>query len=253
MQLVSTPSPNFNERRERLDMLVLHYTGMETGADALDRMCDADAEVSAHYMIEEGGTICQLVPEEKRAWHAGVSSWQGDQDLNSRSIGIEIVNGGHNFPLESGELPPYPPAQIDAVIALCRDILDRNAIPQHRIVGHSDIAPDRKDDPGEHFPWQKLSEHGIGFWPEPAGTGQLMGKGLEIGASGPAVERLQTSLRDIGYGVDVNGIYGDTTVHVVRAFQRRWCPDRVTGEADLTSMTLIERVAEFARSSTRAA
>ena len=132
MQIEHVASPNFNERKHPLDMLVLHYTGMATGEDALERMCDSKAEVSAHYMVWEDGRITQLVEEDKRAWHAGVASWQGQQDLNSRSIGIEIVNGGHDFRAPDGSLPPYPRPQIHAVLDLVHDILGRHAIPATR-------------------------------------------------------------------------------------------------------------------------
>ena len=165
MKVEAHPSPNFNDRKHPVDMLVFHYTGMETGQQALDRMCDRSAEVSAHYMVWEDGRVVQLVGEDKRAWHAGVSSWKGDEDLNSRSIGIEIVNGGHDWPLPGDVLPPYPQVQIDALIRLTQGILERWDIPQKRIVGHSDIAPARKDDPGEQFPWAQLSRYGIGIWP----------------------------------------------------------------------------------------
>lgn len=244
MTVIQSPSPNFNDRREALDMLVLHYTGMEDGKSALGRMCDPNIEVSAHYMIEEDGRIFQLVAEDKRAWHAGVSSWQGQTDLNSRSIGIEIVNGGHNVPMSDGRLPPFPTVQIDAVIALSKSIIERHNIPKTRIVGHSDIAPDRKEDPGEHFPWHRLSQAGVGFVPTHPESGQLMGKGLEPGMTGPPVTRLQESLKSIGYGIDVTGKYDVLTYHVVKAFQRRWYQSRVTGTADLVSLTLIERVSE---------
>ncbi len=259
MKIEARPSPNFNDRKHPVDMLVLHYTGMETGQAALDRMCNADAEVSAHYMVWEDGRIVQMVGEDKRAWHAGVSSWQGDSDLNSRSIGIEIVNGGHDWPLAGGVLPPYPDAQIEAVIELCQDILSRWDIPIARIVGHSDIAPDRKDDPGEHFPWDKLSSAGVGHWPlsisdisemhadniaasqlqkEP----DLIGRGLGKGDKGSSVSRFQGMLSEIGYALDKTGTYDRKTVAVVRAFQRRWVQDRVTGEADLATLSIIARV-----------
>ena len=156
MKIAQTPSPNCNARKAGIDMLILHYTGMESGHAALERMQDAGAEVSAHYMVWEDGRISQLVDEACRAWHAGVGNWQGDTDLNSCSIGIEIVNGGHNVPLADGSLPPYPDAQIEVVIDLCKDIVARHDIPPARIIGHSDIAPMRKEDPGEHFPWEVL-------------------------------------------------------------------------------------------------
>ncbi|MDP1556502.1 MAG: N-acetylmuramoyl-L-alanine amidase, partial [Hyphomonas sp.] len=136
MRLEETPSPNHDERRHKVDLLVLHYTGMQSGQAALDRMRDPEAKVSAHYMVWEDGRIARLVEESRRAWHAGVSTWQGDDDLNSRSVGIEIVNGGHDFPLPDRQLPPYPDAQIEAVIELAGQIILRHAIPQVRIVGH---------------------------------------------------------------------------------------------------------------------
>ncbi|KCZ64932.1 peptidoglycan recognition protein family protein [Hyphomonas atlantica] len=240
MQIEHVASPNFNERKHPLDMLVLHYTGMATGEDALERMCDSKAEVSAHYMVWEDGRITQLVEEDKRAWHAGVASWQGQQDLNSRSIGIEIVNGGHDFRAPDGGLPPYPRPQIHAVLDLVHDILGRHAIPATRILGHSDIAPLRKQDPGEHFPWERLARAGISLWPDFDGTTkEVIGKGLERGASGSSVWRLQTMLSEIGYGFDVTDIYGETCENVVTAFQRRWLPEQVTGQADLTTLRRI--------------
>lgn len=240
MQTDRVESPNFNARRHALDMLVLHYTGMESGEAALQRMCDPAAEVSAHYMVWEDGRITQLVEEDKRAWHAGVASWQGQQDLNSRSIGIEIVNGGHDFRAPDGGLPPYPRPQIHAVLDLVHDILGRHAIPATRILGHSDIAPLRKQDPGEHFPWERLARAGISLWPDFDGTTkEVIGKGLERGASGSSVWRLQTMLSEIGYGFDVTDIYGETCENVVTAFQRRWLPEQVTGQADLTTLRRI--------------
>lgn len=251
MKIEALPSPNFNDRKFDVDMLVLHYTGMETGQAALERMRDPATEVSAHYMVWEDGRIVQLVGEDKRAWHAGVSSWQGDDDLNSRSIGIEIVNGGNDWPLSGGKLPPYPEAQIEAVIALCQGILSRWTIPQSRIVGHSDIAPDRKDDPGEHFPWARFSAADIGLWPlsildDQAGASadepHLIGRGLNRGDKGEAVERMQTMLNEIGYPIEPRGAYDAATEAVVRAFQRRWVQDQVTGQADLRTLRMISLV-----------
>lgn len=240
MEFTQTPSPNFNMRKHKLDMLILHYTGMATGEEALERMCDPAAEVSAHYMVWDDGRITQLVDEDKRAWHAGVSSWKGQKDLNSRSIGIEIVNGGHDFPLPDGGLPPYPRPQIHALLDLIHDILGRHDIPATRILGHSDIAPLRKQDPGEHFPWERLARAGISLWPEFDGTTkEIVGKGLERGASGSSVWRLQTMLSEMGYGFDVTDIYGETCEKVIAAFQRRWLPEQVTGQADLTTLRRI--------------
>ncbi len=247
MKIEAKPSPNFNDRKVPVDMLVLHYTGMETGQAALERMCDSEAQVSAHYMLWEDGRIVQLVGEDKRAWHAGVSSWQGDEDLNSRSIGIEIVNGGHDWLLPGGGLPPYPEVQIEALIELCQGILSRWDISLTRIVGHSDIAPARKDDPGEHFPWDRLARGGIGLWPEtllddPAKPIDLIGRGLGKGDKGKSVGRLQTMLAEIGYMLDASEAYDEATEAVVRAFQRRWVQARVTGQADLVTLQRISIV-----------
>ena len=163
LEIIQAPSANFNERLHPLDMLVLHYTGMKDGPSALARMQeDKEPRVSAHYMVEEDGRVFALVPEEKRAWQAGRSWWRGEEDLNSRSIGIEIVNPGHEWGYR-----PFPEAQIEAVLELCKGILSRWPIPQNRIVAHSDIAPDRKEDPGELFPWKRFAEAGIGLWPAP--------------------------------------------------------------------------------------
>ena len=243
MNIIQSPSLNFNDRKQKLDLLVLHYTGMEDGSSALARMQYEAAEVSAHYMVDVDGTIHQLVAEDKRAWHAGRGSWQGDEDLNSRSIGIEIVNGGHNIPLADGSLPPYTRAQINAVLALCKDIVARNAIPPTRIVGHSDIAPTRKEDPGEHFPWEEFASHGIGVWPEPTAFAPPVEDRITIGAKGPRVAEIQHMLKVIGYGINVNADFDALTRDVVIAFQRRWHQANVTGEADIATVKLIERVA----------
>lgn len=223
LRLIDSPSPNFNERKHPVDMLVLHYTGMADGQTALDRMRDPASEVSAHYMVEEDGGVHVLVREEDRAWHAGRSQWRGDEDLNSRSIGIEIVNGGHDF-----GLPAFPDIQIDAVIELCLAIQDRWKIPQTRIVGHSDIAPERKDDPGERFPWRRLAQSAIGVWP---GAVNDAGESSDFDI-GEALTR-------IGYR-PVTGI--EDLKAVVRAFQRRWRPADVSGEADRETVQLIRAV-----------
>lgn len=239
---IQAPSPNFNERLHPLDMLVLHYTGMPDGPSALARMLeDKEPRVSAHYMVEEDGRIFQLVAEDKRAWQAGRSWWRGDEDLNSRSIGIEIVNPGHEFGYR-----PFPDEQIAAVIDLCRGILARWPIPQNRIVAHSDIAPDRKEDPGELFPWKRLSEAGIGLWPEPVRPEPWMMHGAAMGDAGMTVEGLQRDLATIGYRIDVTTVFDEATAAVVRAFQRRWRPERVTGEGDTATITLAHAVAELA-------
>ena len=230
MRLEQTPSPNHDERRYSVDLLVLHYTGMESGQAALDRMRDPEAKVSAHYMVWEDGRIAQLVDESHRAWHAGLSSWNGDDDLNSRSIGIEIVNGGHDFPLPGGTLPPYPDTQIEAVIELASGILARHPIPQSRVVAHSDIAPKRKIDPGEHFPWPRLAAAKVGLWPDEASGAGCVWMGGDPGG-------LNRQLGAIGY--DMSDIPA-----TLRAFQRRFLPDAVTGLADARTLRRLAHVAE---------
>ena len=229
MHIEDAPSPNFDDRKYPVSLLVLHYTGMESGDAALARMRDPEAKVSAHYMVREDGRIVRLVAENGRAWHAGVSKWQGLDDLNSRSVGIEIVNGGHDYPAPGGQLPPYPDAQIAAVIALSREIMAQHDIPPTGLVGHSDIAPTRKIDPGEHFPWQRLAEAGLGLWPA-----------FETGAacvwSGGDASRLNAHLAAIGY--DITDVPA-----ALRAFQRRWMPAAITGMADADTLRRLSQIA----------
>jgi N-acetylmuramoyl-L-alanine amidase len=223
-------SPNHGCRGEplRIDMLVLHYTGMTTAAAALDRLCDPAARVSAHYVVEENGAIWRLVPERLRASHAGHSCWESESDLNIVSIGVEIVNPGHEWGYR-----PFPAEQMTAVEQLCCDILSRRPIPPYRVVGHSDIAPDRKSDPGELFDWPRLARAGIGIWPQ-ARPDLARGRGRGIGV----VERAAclANLAAIGYCVRP-----DTEAIVVAAFQRRFRPERWDGRLDAeTSRRLSE-------------
>ena len=224
MDVIPAPSPNFDLRLAPPDLLILHYTGMRTGEAALERLCDPDAKVSAHYLVEEDGRVFRLVPEERRAWHAGVSFWQGDTDCNGASIGIEIVNPGHEFGYR-----PFPDAQIQSVIALASDIRSRWTIADGRIVAHSDVAPDRKQDPGELFPWKRLAEAGHGLWAEPAAA---PGSALALGDEGPGVLVLQGGLARLGYDCARNGRYDEATSTIVTAFQRHWRPERLDGVAD---------------------
>ncbi len=253
MRITERPSPNFNDRRAGIDMLVLHYTGMESAAAALRRLGDPAASVSAHYVVCEDGQVIRLVDEAARAWHAGVARWQGDADLNSRSIGIEIVNGGHDVPLQGGRLPPYPQAQVEAVIALARDIIARHAIAQTRIVGHSDIAPARKRDPGEHFPWARLAAAGIGLWPDevPAepeqGWPPVIGRGLGPGDAGAAVARVRALLSAIGYAAGEGAAWDADLAMALTAFQRRWHPERVSGLAGHDTLMRLAAVAALYR------
>lgn len=226
------PSPNHGERREPVDMLVLHYTGMETAEAALARLTDPLSEVSTHYLVLEDGGAVQMVPEGRRAWHAGLSAWAGGRDLNSRSIGIEIAHPGH-----VGGLPPYPEVQVAAVIALCRDILGRWPIPPTRVLAHSDIAPERKEDPGEVFPWEALARRGVGHHVPPAPISD--GRFLARGDAGQPVEALQAMLALYGYDQPVTGTFDARTAAVVTAFQRHFRQARVDGVADASTITTL--------------
>jgi N-acetylmuramoyl-L-alanine amidase len=227
MTTIERPSPNHDTRgASPVDMLVLHYTGMQTGDAALARMCDPAAKVSAHYMIEEDGRVLRLVPEDRRAWHAGISSWRGHRDINARSIGIEVVNPGHEFGYRD-----FPDAQIAALVALAHGLLDRHPIPARNVVGHSDVAPTRKTDPGERFPWRGLAAAGIGLWP------------AQRSKAGDTVEAAQRDLARIGYAIDPTGVLDDATRQVVIAFQRHFRPRSLEGLLDDETMALIAAVA----------
>lgn len=231
------PSPNFDERTglARPDMIILHYTGMQFAHEAVHRLCDPKARVSSHYVVLDNGSILQLVPEIKRAWHAGVSSWSGDTDINSRSIGIEISNPGHDF-----GYPDFPTRQIAAVITLCRSILTRNIIRPENIVAHSDVAPARKQDPGEKFPWKRLAQSNIGLWVEPVAITE--GPALQLKDSGDKVTDLQKALVDYGYGVNVNGTYDKDTQEVITAFQRHFRPARIDGLTDTSTRETLRKL-----------
>ncbi|MGQ3017164.1 N-acetylmuramoyl-L-alanine amidase [Phenylobacterium sp.] len=224
MDIIPAPSPNFNERAGPPDILLLHYTGMESGEAAIARLRDPEAKVSSHYVVEEDGRIFTLVAEERRAWHAGVSFWKGERDINGRSIGIEIVNPGHEFGYR-----PFPDAQIAAVIALATDIRTRWMIADGDIIGHSDVAPNRKIDPGELFPWKTLAEAGHGLWVEPD---PAPGAPLAEGAEGAGVFAFQAGLTRLGYECPPSGQFDSATTTVVSAFQRHWRPHLVDGIAD---------------------
>ncbi|MGE0739905.1 MAG: N-acetylmuramoyl-L-alanine amidase [Hyphomonadaceae bacterium] len=237
---IAKPSPNFDARTRPIDLVVLHYTGMQDAAIALARLTDpapvagnypgpwqspdapADAplsRVSAHYVVDEAGAIYSLVAEEHRAWHAGAASWEGEGDINSRAIGIEIVNGGHDF-----DLPEFPATQIDAVIELLRDIFGRwPELKPPRVVGHSDVAPERKADPGEKFPWARLAEAGVSIWPEHVAT--------QLDDDDPVTD-IQQHLALFGYAVKQTGYMDPPTKAALTAFQRRFRPGNVDGIAD---------------------
>jgi len=244
------PSPNHGERNggRRPDMIVLHYTGMQDAESALELLRARGSNVSAHYFVFDDGRIVQMVPESRRAWHAGKSEWAGETDINSCSIGIEIANPGHDH-----GYPDFPTRQIAAVTALCRSIQTRNSIAPVRVLAHSDIAPARKQDPGEKFPWRTLYESGVGHWVKPAPIMDF-GEALAPGSRGDAVVALQKAFREYGYGLEASSEYDSTTFEVVTAFQRHFRPERVDGIADpSTRNTLQELLASRGRTRTIAA
>jgi N-acetylmuramoyl-L-alanine amidase len=212
-QPVDHPSPNHEPRPEGrdVDILLIHYTGMLTGAAALERLCQPEAKVSAHYLIEEDGRIVRLVPEARRAWHAGVACWAGARDINDRSIGIELVNPGHEFGYRA-----FPDAQMAALIELAEAICARHPIPSYRVLGHSDVAPERKQDPGELFGWPRLARHGLGVWP----------RELAEPTVAPGLDWFLPRLARAGYCPDA-----DPTA-LLTAFQRHYRPEAVTGAPD---------------------
>ena len=222
------PSPNWDTRPQGVpvDMLILHYTGMQSAQAALDRLRDSAARVSSHYVVDEDGAVWRLVAEQHRAWHAGVSYWRGHTVLNDRSVGIEIVNPGHEWGYR-----PFPALQMAAVCDLCLAILGRHPIPARNVVGHSDVAPDRKQDPGELFDWPGLAANGVGLWPGPAAEAGLVGDVPGALRAGD----VSGALRAIGYGD------GDPAA-ALRAFQRHWLPDAVTGWADAATQARLHAV-----------
>jgi N-acetylmuramoyl-L-alanine amidase len=238
MNLERHPSPNFGPRREgaAIDMIVLHYTGMESADAAVAWLCSPQSQVSCHYLVHEDGRIVAIVDEAARAWHAGVSSWEGETDINSRSIGIEIANPGHQF-----GYPDFPRAQIAAVIELCRDIIARRGIRPERVLAHSDVAPGRKIDPGEKFPWAALAGAGVGLWAEPqhaqAGEDALM-----KGDHGVAVARLRTMLHRFGYALPLNDAFDGPLEVVVAAFQAHYRQRRVDGIADGETVAVLDHL-----------
>lgn len=249
-------SPNWDARKHPISLVILHYTGMQNGEIARARLCDPAPiagryrgpwqspqidddtplnPASAHYLVLEDGRVERLVSEDKRAWHAGAGSWQGEGALNDRSIGVEIVNGGHDF-----GLPPYAEAQIAALIALVREICARHGLGPRSVIGHSDVAPTRKADPGEHFPWHTLAQADLALWPRISAP-ELRGiDPLQAGDRGAKVEGLQAQLIRFGYGLDdPSGVFEAGTQACVTAFQRRFRPGCVDGRADGQTLALL--------------
>ena len=230
--MIKQTSPNFDDRPKgaRIKYLILHYTGMATGRAALERLCDHQSKVSAHYLIEEDGQKYSLVPEIKRAWHAGVASWDGDTDINGLSIGIELVNPGHDSPGYKGDYRPFPAVQMAALKELCKDILSRHNIAPRHILGHSDVAPDRKCDPGELFDWQGLASDGIGLWPENL-------EDLSVDEAD-----FQQKLKNYGYNIEITGTLDQQTQDVICAFQRHFRPADVSGTFDGECHLILENL-----------
>lgn len=241
LKIQKRPSPNFDTRGGAdVDILLMHYTGMETGEAAIERLCSQEAGVSAHYVVEEDGRIFQLVDEAERAWHAGVSHWTGDENINARSIGIEIVNPGHELGYRD-----FPLAQMDALIDLSRDILSRHAIPAARVIGHSDVAPTRKQDPGELFPWQRLAFKGIGRFIDPGSVEPVAGQDIGPGDTGWQVQDFQNNLKAFGFKIEVTNAFDEATVNTTLAFQRHYRPEAMNGLGDLHCQELLRTYLNF--------
>ena len=232
------PSPNQDDRPagSAIDTLILHYTGMQSARAAIDRLRDPEAHVSSHYVVDEDGTAFRLVPEERRAFHAGISYWRGATELNGRSIGIEVVNPGHDWGYRE-----FPILQVAAVCDLCLGILSRHPIPARNVVAHSDVAPDRKQDPGELFDWEQLAMNGVGLWPE--GVPDLGAGGVVRDAAN--LRDVRRALSDIGYRVAPEGALDPALSMVLRAFQRHWRPEAITGQADAGTLGRLLGVARL--------
>lgn len=230
--MIQRPSPNFGVRECNIDLLILHYTGMESAEAALERLCDPASGVSAHYLIDEDASCYQLVDEAARAHHAGVSSWGGEADINSCSIGIELVNPGHAYPGYAGDYRAFPDAQMKCLIDLVRDICARHDIKPRHVLGHSDVAPGRKIDPGELFDWPSLAREGLALMPD--------GEGASF--KDFTARDVQEKLRGFGYGIEVTGEYDEQTTAVIAAFQRHFRPSNFDGVMDGESYAILERI-----------
>lgn len=238
-------SPNFNERPDNvnIDMLVMHYTGMRSADEAVQRLCDPSSNVSSHYVVFEDGRVVLLVPEAKRAWHAGVSCWRGISSVNDTSIGIEIVNPGHEFGYR-----PFPEAQMDSLSDLAFSIIERYNIPARNVVGHSDISPTRKDDPGELFDWQGLAAEGIGLWPDIKKVRKPHVPVISPGEESVTVGTVQKMLADYGYHIRADGFYGPKTEAVIKAFKRHFVPEYLNVVWDNIANARLERLLQMVES-----
>jgi N-acetylmuramoyl-L-alanine amidase len=241
------PSPNIEPRKRGLapTILLLHYTGLPSVDKAIEVLSRPDCKVSCHYVVDEDGRIIQMVAERMRAWHAGLAIWAGETDVNSASIGIEIHNPGHQL-----GYPDFPAAQMRGLVALCQDVIVRHHIRAERVLAHSDVAPQRKIDPGEKFNWSALAAAGVGHWVPPAPV-ERNDPGLEIGAEGKPVAEAQALLARYGYGLETHGNFDEATRIVVSAFQRHFRPERVDGRLDRSTLdTLVRLVAAVAPAAT---
>jgi N-acetylmuramoyl-L-alanine amidase len=241
LRIRDLPSPNQDERPsgEPLDMIVLHYTGMQSAAAAIQRLRDPAAGVSCHYVVEEDATVWRLVAEQRRAFHAGASYWRGNTGLNDRSIGIEIVNPGHEWGYRE-----FPVLQTAAVCDLCLEILSRHTIAARNVVAHSDVAPERKQDPGEKFDWQDMARNGVGLWPDDVpdlGTAYVASEAAQL-------RDMRAALADIGYRVAPQGMLDPALSAALRAFRRHWRPEAVTGQPDIGTMARLLAVAHLCTS-----
>ena len=237
------PAENREPRRGGVkpSLLILHYTGMSSAAKAIDWLTRAESDVSCHYVIDEAGRTTQLVPEALRAWHAGASHWRGETDINSHSIGIEIQNPGHQH-----GYPDFPSAQLRAVIALAKDIVERHRMATDCVLAHSDVAPGRKIDPGEKFNWALLAKEGLGLWVRPAPV-RSNNSGLGRGERCARVLRAQERLGRYGYGIEANGVLDHTTEKVLKAFQSHFRPRRVDGRLDRSTELTLDKLIEASR------
>lgn len=236
MTPVERPSPNHDARGSTpVDTLVLHYTGMESAEAALARMCDPTTKVSAHWLVDEDGTVYALVGEHRRAWHAGLAHWRGHTDVNARSIGIELQNPGHEFGYRA-----FPEPQMVALVGLCSSIASRHPIVPRNVVGHSDVAPARKCDPGELFDWRRLAAAGIGVWPSAA-----EGASADDGPPDMPTGEVQARLAAYGYEVAASGGADDATRTVVAAFQRHFRPALITGEPDAGTCAVLRALGDL--------